>query len=106
MKDVHQKARDRAQQRVASPPLSDIHNTPGSPQVNGNMAFASERERAKEALRTENGSPPLSARFAVGVSHRTNRQNTVPEHVPLHQDDHNYQRHVAAFLWLKSIVKR
>ena len=53
MKDVHQKARDRAQQRVASPPLSDIHNTPGSPQVTGNMAFASERERAKEALRTE-----------------------------------------------------
>ena len=51
MKDVHQKARDRAQQRVASPP--DIHNTPGSPQVTGNMAFASERERAKEALRTE-----------------------------------------------------
>ena len=51
MKDVHQKARDRAQQRVASPP--DIHNTLGSPQVNGNMAFASERERAKEALRTE-----------------------------------------------------
>jgi hypothetical protein len=53
LKDVHQKARDRAQQRVASPPLSDIHNTPGSPQVNGNMTFASERERAKEALRTE-----------------------------------------------------
>ena len=51
MKDVHQKARDRAQQRVASPP--DIHNTTGSPQVTGNMAFASERERAKEALRTE-----------------------------------------------------
>lgn len=53
MKDVHQKAQDRAQARVASPPLSDIHNTPGSPQVTGNMAFASERERAKEALRSE-----------------------------------------------------
>ena len=50
---VHQKAQDRAQQRVTSPPLSDIRNTPGSPQVTGNMAFASERERAKEALRTE-----------------------------------------------------
>ena len=47
MKDVHQKARDRAQQRVESPP--DIHNTPGSPQGTGNMAFASERERAKKA---------------------------------------------------------
>ena len=53
MKDVHQKAQDRAQQRVTSPPLSDIRNTPGSPQVTGNMAFASERERAREALRTE-----------------------------------------------------
>ena len=45
----------------------------------------------------ENGSPPLSARFAGRASHLTNRQNTVPEHVSLHQDDHNYQRHVAAF---------
>lgn len=42
MIDVHQKARDRAQARP-----------PDSPQVTGNMAFASERERAKEALRAE-----------------------------------------------------
>ena len=53
MKDVRQKARDRAQARVASPPLSDTHNSPGSSQANGNMAFASERERAREALRAE-----------------------------------------------------
>jgi len=36
-----------------------------------------------------NGSPPLSARFAGKVSHRTNRQNTVPEHVSTRQDNHN-----------------
>ena len=53
-----------------------------------------------------NGLLPLSARFAGRASHLTNRQNTVPEHVSTHQDDHNHQRHVAAFLWLKSIVKR
>ena len=45
----------------------------------------------------ENGSPPLSARFAGRASHLTNSQNTVPEHVSTHQDDHNHQRHVAAF---------
>ena len=44
-----------------------------------------------------NGSPHLSARFAGRDSHRTKTQNTVPEHVSTHQDDHNHQRHVAAF---------
>ena len=44
-----------------------------------------------------NGSPPLSVRYAGRASHRTNRQNTVPEHVSTNQDDHNHQRHVAAF---------
>ena len=44
-----------------------------------------------------NGSPPLSAQFAGKNSHRTNRQNTVPEHVSTHQDVHNQQRYVAAF---------
>ena len=44
-----------------------------------------------------NGLLPLSARYAGRVSHRTNRQNTVPEHVSTNQDDHNHQRHIAAF---------
>ena len=72
MKDVHQKARDRAQQRVASPPLTDIHNTPGSPQVTGNMAFASERERAKEALRTELNSYSSSNVLKIAALNQTN----------------------------------
>ena len=44
-----------------------------------------------------NGLPPLSARFVGRDSHLTNRQNTVPEHVSTYQDDHNHQRHIAAF---------
>ena len=56
MNDVHQKAVERAQQRTASPPQQQtgkISYAPGSPQMTGNTAFASERERAKEALRAE-----------------------------------------------------
>ena len=52
MKDVRQKARDRAQQRIASPPNA-AQKAKGKPEDNGNTAFASERERAKEALRQE-----------------------------------------------------
>ena len=44
-----------------------------------------------------NGSPLMSVRFAGRGSHRTNRQNTVPEHVSTHQDDHNHKRRRAAF---------
>ena len=44
-----------------------------------------------------NGSSLLSARYAGRASHRTNRQNTVPEHVSTNQDDRNHQRYVAAF---------
>ena len=54
----------------------------------------------------ENGSPPLSARFAGRVSRRTKRQNTVPEHVSTHQGDHNQQRRKAAFFMEKTMVKR
>ena len=52
------------------------------------------------AIRTSfrvNGSPPLSARFAERVSDRTSRQNTVPERVSTHQDNHNHERRNAAF---------
>ena len=50
MNDVQRKALERVKARQASPP---IHNTPGSPEMTGNMAFASERARAKAALRSE-----------------------------------------------------
>ena len=50
MNDVRRKALERAKARQAAPP---VHNSPGSPEVTGNMAFASERERAKAALRAE-----------------------------------------------------
>ena len=53
MKDVHQKAVDHVRQRAMPPTVTDIHDSPGSPQMTGNVAFASERERAKEALRAE-----------------------------------------------------
>ena len=43
-----------------------------------------------------NGLPPLYARFVGRVSHHTNRQNTVQEHVSTHQGDHNQQRRKAA----------
>ena len=39
----------------------------------------------------------VTERTVPDVMHRTDRQNTVPEHVSTNQDDHNHQRHIAAF---------
>ena len=45
MNDIHEKAVERAR--------SKLNYSPGSPQMTGNMAFPSEREKAKEALRSQ-----------------------------------------------------
>ncbi|MBE5773759.1 MAG: recombinase family protein [Clostridiales bacterium] len=45
MNDIHEKAVERAR--------SKLNYSPGSPQMTGNMVFPSEREKAKEALRSQ-----------------------------------------------------